>query len=75
MKPFIYSIIFLITINITFSQTKEVIIKKSFETNSNTTLNLNLNNVGVLFEESFDGKIHIEPVVHFDLKDKSCPSC
>ncbi|MFY0628809.1 MAG: hypothetical protein JXR05_00430 [Flavobacteriaceae bacterium] len=43
-----------------FSQTKEVILKKSFKANENTILNLNLDNVGILFEESFDGKIHFD---------------
>ena len=58
MKPFIYSILFLFIVNITFSQTKEVILKKSFKVNENTILNLDVDNVAIVFEESFDDKIH-----------------
>ena len=58
MKPYIYSILFLFTIHISFSQTKEVILKKSFKVEENTTLSLDIDNVAILFEESEDNKIH-----------------
>lgn len=65
MKPFIYSILFLFVFNSTFSQTEEVILRKSFEVNSNTVLNLDLDNVAILFEESTDGKIHFDYTMKF----------
>ena len=65
MKPFIYSILLLFSLNSTFSQTEEVILKKSFSANKNTILNLDLNNVAIIFEESFDDKIHFDYVMIF----------
>lgn len=60
MKPYIYSILFLFTAAISFSQTKEVLLKKSFKVDENTVLNLDLDNVAIVFEESFDDKIHFD---------------
>lgn len=65
MKPFIFSILFLISSSFAFSQTEEVIIKKSFKANENTTLNLDLDNVSIIFEESFDDKIHVDYSIFF----------
>ena len=60
MKPYIYSILFLFSVTISFSQTKEIILKKSFKVDENTILNLDLDNVAIVFEESFDDKIHFD---------------
>ncbi len=60
MKQSIYSIVFFLIVSVTFSQTKEVMLKESFKVDANTTLNLDLENVAILFEESFDGKIHFD---------------
>lgn len=60
MKPYIYSIIFLLGINFSFSQTTEVLLKKSYKVDENTILSLDLDNVAIVFEESFDDKIHFD---------------
>ncbi|WP_397444753.1 hypothetical protein [Polaribacter sp. R77954] len=60
MKPYIYSILFLLGINFSFSQTTEVLLKKSYKVDENTVLNLDLDNVAIVFEESFDDKIHFD---------------
>lgn len=65
MKQFIYSIIFLISINISFSQTKELVLKKSFETNDLTTLNIDVDNVTIQFKESDDSKIRLDYSIIF----------
>lgn len=65
MKLFIYSILFLTTINFVFSQTKETVLQKSFEATENTVLNVDVDNVSILFEESFDGKIHFDYSIVF----------
>lgn len=67
MKPYIYNItffFFFIAFNLT-SQTKENIIKKSFKVDENTILNLDLDNVAIVFEESFDGEIHFDYSIIF----------
>lgn len=58
MKPYIYSIIFLLSINFSFSQTKETVFKKSYKTDANTILNLNLKYAGVIIEESPNDSIY-----------------
>lgn len=65
MKPFIYSVIFLFSIHVVFAQNKEIILNKSYKVNKNTVLNLDLDNVGILFEESFDDKIHFDYTITF----------
>jgi hypothetical protein len=65
MKQFIYSIFFLIAINPAFSQIKEVLLKRSFKVDKNTVLKLDLDNVAIVFEESFDDKIHFDYDITF----------
>ncbi|MFK8059910.1 MAG: hypothetical protein AB8B78_07450 [Polaribacter sp.] len=65
MKPYIYSILCLLSVTISFAQTEEVILKKSFKVDENTILNLDLDNVAIVFEESFDDKIHFDYVMFF----------
>lgn len=60
MKPYIFSILFCILTSISIAQTKEVILKKSYKVDKNTILNLDLDNVAIIFEESFDDKIHFD---------------
>lgn len=60
MKPYIYSILFLIIIQSTYAQTKKTILKKSYKVDKSTVFNLDLDNVAIVFEESFDDKIHFE---------------
>ena len=60
MKPYIFSILFLLSVTISFAQKEELILKKSFKVDENTTLNLDLDNVAIVFEESFDDKIHFD---------------
>jgi hypothetical protein len=66
MKPFIYSIVFVFTISTSFSQTKELVLKKSFEVNQNTILNLDVDNATIQFVESTDNKIHIDYSILFN---------
>lgn len=65
MKPYIFSIIFFLAINDTFSQTKEIILCESFNVNNNTILSLDIDNVAIVFEESFDDKIHFDYTMTF----------
>ncbi|TXD53483.1 MULTISPECIES: hypothetical protein [unclassified Polaribacter] len=65
MKPFIYSILLFFIGTISFSQTKEVILKKHFKVDKNTVLNLDLDNVAIVFEESLDDKIHFDYGITF----------
>ena len=60
MKQFIYSILFVFTINTSFSQTQELVLKDNFETDENTILNLDVDNVTIEFEESPDSKIRLD---------------
>ena len=66
MKPFIYSIVFVFAINTSFSQTEELVLKKSFEVNQNTILNLDVDNATIQFVESTDNKIHIDYSILFN---------
>lgn len=65
MKPFIYSVIFLFTIYQSFTQTKELVIKKSFEIDENTILEIDVDNASILFEESNDDKVHFDYYINF----------
>lgn len=60
MKQFIYSILFVLTIHTVFSQSQELVLKDNFETDENTILNLDVDNVTIEFEESPDSKIHLD---------------
>jgi len=66
MKQFIYSIVFVFTVNTSFSQIEELVLKKSFEVNQNTILNLNIDNATIQFVESTDNKIHIDYSILFN---------
>lgn len=70
MKPFIYSILFLFSLNATFSQTKEVIFKKSFIIDENTILDIDTKHVSIVFEESKDNKIHFDYSISFNKASK-----
>ncbi|PQJ79831.1 hypothetical protein [Polaribacter porphyrae] len=65
MKPYIYSILFFLSIQISVAQTKEVILKKSYKVDENTIFELDLDNVAIVFEESFDDKIHFNYYMEF----------
>lgn len=65
MKPFIYSVLFFLVIPFSFSQTKEVLLKRSYKVDENTVLNLDLDNVAIVFEESFDDRIHFDYAMTF----------
>ena len=65
MKPYIFSILFLISINVAFSQTKEVILNKSFSADENTILTLDLDNADVHIIASEDDKIHFNYEITF----------
>jgi len=60
MKQFIYSILFVFTIHTAFSQSQELVLKDKFETDENTMLNIDVDNVAIEFEESPDSKIHLD---------------
>lgn len=67
MKPFIYSIsvfFLLIALNVS-GQSKYSILDKSFDVNEQSILNLDLTNIAVLIEESFDDKIHFNYEITF----------
>lgn len=66
MRPFIYSIIFLFTINTIFSQTEELVLRKGFDIDQNTILNLDVDNATIQFVESTEDKIHIAYSVLFE---------
>ena len=66
MKPFLYSILFLISISTSFSQTEELVLKKSFEVDQNTVLNLDIDNATIQFVESTEDKIHIDYSILFN---------
>ena len=65
MKQFIYSLVFVFLTNTSFSQTEELVLKKSFEVNQNTILNLDVDNTTIQFIESTDDKIHIDYSILF----------
>lgn len=60
MKQFIYSILFVFTIHISFAQTQELVLKDVFETDENTMLNIDVDNVSIEIEESSDSKIRLD---------------
>ncbi|WP_165731510.1 hypothetical protein [Polaribacter sp. 20A6] len=66
MKPYIYSILFLISINFSFSQTKELVLKESYEINENTLLEIDIDNASIVFEESNDNKVHLDYSILFN---------
>ena len=66
MKPYIYSILFLISIQTSFSQTKELILDDSYEVDDSYTLNLNVDNTVIVFEVSKDNKVHINYSILFE---------
>lgn len=65
MKPYIYSILFLLLTSISVAQTKEVLLKKSFKVDENTIFNLDLDNANVHIIESKDDKIHFDYQITF----------
>ncbi|WP_405563719.1 hypothetical protein [Polaribacter sp. Asnod6-C07] len=65
MKPYIFSILFLLITSISVAQTKEVLLKKSFKVDENTILNLDLDNANVHIIESKDDKIHFDYQIIF----------
>jgi len=70
MKPYIFSILFLLSVTISFSQSKEVVLDTVYKTAENTTLNLDLTNVGVVFEESPDDNIYFNYEIIFSRYSK-----
>lgn len=67
MKPSICKIAilsFLVSLNIV-SQTKETILKKSFNADKNTILILDLDNTAIVLEESLDDKIYFDYTILF----------
>lgn len=66
MKPFIYSLILLFVTNFSYSQRKELVLKKSFEVDKNTVLNLDIDNATIVFEESTDNKITFDYSIIFN---------
>ncbi|ARV15891.1 hypothetical protein [Polaribacter sp. SA4-12] len=66
MKPYIYSILFLLSINFSFSQTKELVLKESYEIDKNTILDIDIDNASIVFEESNDNKVHLDYSILFD---------
>ena len=65
MKPYIFSILFLFSVTISFSQTKELILKESYNVDENTALEIDIDNASIVFEESNDNKIHIDYFILF----------
>jgi hypothetical protein len=65
MKPFIFSILFFVVTSISLSQTKKIMLKKSFKVDENTVLNLDLDNANVHLIESKDDKIHFNYEITF----------
>lgn len=65
MKPYIYSILFFFAVNISFAQTKKVLLKKSYKVDENTILNLDLDNSDIHIITSKDDKIHFNYEITF----------
>lgn len=65
MKPYIYSILFLFTVSISFAQTKKLLLKKSYNVDEKTILNLDLDNANVHIIASKDDKIHFSYEITF----------
>ncbi|AQS94602.1 hypothetical protein BXQ17_11205 [Polaribacter sp. BM10] len=70
MKPFIFSIIFLSITSITLAQKKELVLKESYNVDNYTTLDIDIDNVSIVFEESNDNKIHFDYFILFDEDSK-----
>ena len=66
MKPYIFSILFLLSVNFSFSQTKELFLKESYEIDENTILEIDIDNATIVFEESNDNKVHFDYSIHFN---------
>ena len=65
MKPFIYSLIFIFSINISLSQTRELVLKESYSSDENTILDIDVDNVSIILEESMDNKVHFDYSILF----------
>ncbi len=65
MKPYIFSILFCVITSISIAQTKEVILKESYSVDQNTTLDIDIDNASIVFEESNDNKIHLDYLILF----------
>jgi len=65
MKPFIYSILLFLSITVTQAQREELVLKKSFEVDEDTVLNLDVDNVTIQFQESSDDTIRIDYSILF----------
>ncbi len=65
MKPFIYSILFYLAINLTQAQREELVLKEKFKVHESTILNLDVDNVTILFEESSDDTVKIDYSIRF----------
>lgn len=60
MKPYIYSIFFFLGVQITFSQSTELVLKDSYSTDANTILNIDIDNASIVFKESDDNKVYFD---------------
>ena len=60
----IYTLLFIITFN-GYSQSKELVFKKSFNVDENTILNVDIDNVTVQFKESNDNNVHFDYSIVF----------
>lgn len=65
MRPFIYSILFFLSITLTQAQREELVLKERFKVDESTILNLDVDNVTILFKESSDDTIKIEYSILF----------
>lgn len=70
MKPYIFSILFLSITSITLAQKKELVLKESYNVDNYTTLDIDIDNVSIVFEESNDNKIHFDYFILFDEDSK-----
>lgn len=66
MKPYICSILFLITTNFSFAQSKELVLKDNYEIDENTTLDIDIDNASIVFEESKDNKVYFNYSILFN---------
>ncbi|WP_405610156.1 hypothetical protein [Polaribacter sp. Asnod1-A03] len=66
MKPYIYNIIFLLSIHFSFAQTKELVLRESYEIDENTILEIDIDNASIVFEESNDHKVHLDYSILFN---------
>ena len=66
MKLYIFNILFLIAFSTSFSQTKKLVLKKSYTVDTTTTLNVDIDNVSIIFKESNDDKIYFDYSILFD---------